>query len=205
MLEGLVVAATLLFFIFDPFASLPMFLTLTKDQTEKQKVSSANRAVLVASILFVIFALIGQYILNIFSITADGFRIAGGIVLLMMAIEVIFGVSFSKQDDGNVAWVIIATPILTGPGVITTAILLVVKYDILTTLIAGFFALMITWILLRNAVLIVRYLGHNTIDIFSKVVGLLIAAMAVEYIMKGAIDYMNHYIPQVIVWFMAGA
>lgn len=198
MLEGLVVAATLLFFIFDPFASLPMFLTLTKDQSEKEKISSANRAVMVATILFVIFALIGQYVLDLFSITPDGFRIAGGIVLLMMAIEVIFGFSFSKQTDGNVAWVIVATPILTGPGVITTAILLVVRYDVITVLIAGFFALMITWILLRNSVLIVKHLGHNTIDIFSKVVGLLIAAMAVEYIMKGAIDYVHNTAPAII-------
>lgn len=203
MLEGLVAAATLLFFIFDPFASLPMFLSLTKDQDEAHKISSANRAVMVATILFVLFALIGQFILDLFSITPDGFRIAGGIVLLMMAIEVIFGLSFSKQNDSNVAWVIIATPILTGPGVITTAILLVGRYDILTVLIAGFFALMITWIMLRNSVLIVRHLGSNTIDIFSKVVGLLIAAVAVEYIMSGALDYIGGYSNQFALWFVS--
>ncbi|OPY31953.1 MAG: hypothetical protein A4E32_01561 [Methanomassiliicoccales archaeon PtaU1.Bin124] len=198
-LEGLLAAATLLFFIFDPFASLPMFLTLTKEQNEQQKVASANRAILVASLLFLIFAIIGQPILDLFGITGDGFRIAGGIVLLMMAIEVVFGVSFSKQGDSNVAWVIVATPILTGPGVITTAILLVGRYDIFTVLIAGFFALMITWILLRNAVWVVRRLGTNTIDIFSKVMGLLIAAVGVEYIMSGAIDYINTYIPAVAI------
>jgi multiple antibiotic resistance protein len=203
MLEGLVAAATLLFFIFDPFASLPMFLSLTKDQDEAHKISSANRAVMVATILFVIFALIGQLILDLFSITPDGFRIAGGVVLLMMSIEVIFGLSFSKQTDGNVAWVIVATPILTGPGVITTAILLVGRYDIMTVLIAGFFALMITWIMLRNSFLIVRLLGHNTIDIFSKVVGLLIAAVAVEYIMSGAIDYVHSYSNEIALWFVS--
>ena len=199
VLEGLVAAATLLFFIFDPFASLPMFLALTKDQSERQKISSANRAIMVASLLFVIFAIIGQYILSLFSITDNGFRIAGGIVLLMMAIEVIFGISLTKQGDSNVAWVIVATPILTGPGVITTAILLVGRYDILTVLIAGFFALMITWILLRNAVVVVKYLGTNTIDIFSKVMGLLIAAVGVEYIMSGALDYVYTYVPNIMV------
>ena len=203
MLEGLVAAATLLFFIFDPFASLPMFLSLTKDQDETHKINSANKAVMVATILFVLFALIGQFILDLFSITPDGFRIAGGIVLLMMAIEVVFGLSFSKQNDSNVAWVIIATPILTGPGVITTAILLVGRYDILTVLIAGFFALMVTWIMLRNSVIIVRHLGANTIDIFSKVVGLLIAAVAVEYIMSGALDYINGYSNEIALWFVS--
>ena len=85
-LEGLVYAVTLLFFIFDPFASLPIFICMTKDLDDNQKTSSANRAVLVAALLFVIFAVLGTNLLGVFSVTLDGFRIAGGIVLLLMAI-----------------------------------------------------------------------------------------------------------------------
>jgi multiple antibiotic resistance protein len=191
-LDGLVYAATLLFFIFDPFASLPIFICMTKDLDDKQKTSSANRAVLVAGILFLIFAILGTNLLNVFSVTLDGFRIAGGIVLLLMSLEIIFGLSLTKNQDTDVAWVIIATPILTGPGVITTAILLVAKYDLATTLFAGVFSLLITWILLRNAGLIIKLIGNQAIEIFSKIIGLLISAMAVEFIMRGAIDYINH-------------
>jgi multiple antibiotic resistance protein len=193
MLEGLVYSAVLLFFIFDPFASLPVFICMTKDQSDQEKMHSANNAVIVSAILFVIFALVGTLLLDLFGVTVDGFRIAGGIVLLLMAVEIIFGLSFTKAGEKDVAWVIIATPILTGPGVITTAILLVSKYDVITVLLAGMFALMVTWLLLHNSVYIVRKIGNNAIEVFSRIIGLLLAAVAVEYIMTGALDYINHH------------
>lgn len=189
--NGLFYAATLLFFVFDPFASLPVFMALTKGYEEKSIVTCANRAVLVAGVLFVIFVLIGQQLLDVFGVSISGFRVAGGLVLLLMSMEIIFGLSLVRSTDQNVAWVIIATPILTGPGVITTAIILSVQFDPVTTLLAGTFSLLVTWILLRNAARAVRLVGTQVIDIFSKVVGLLIAAMAIEYIFKGANDWFN--------------
>jgi len=152
---------------------------------------SANRAIIVASILFIIFTLIGTNLLGVFGISIDAFRIAGGLVLILMAIEIIFGFSFASKGETNVAWVIIATPILTGPGVITTSILLVATVGIWVTLIAGVIALAVTWGLLRNSILIVRKVGPNVIEIFSKIIGLLIAAMAIEYILKGALDWLQ--------------
>jgi multiple antibiotic resistance protein len=193
MLEGLIYSAVLLFFIFDPFASLPIFIALTKGQTDQERMRSANNAIITSAILFVVFALVGTLLLDLFSVSVDGFRIAGGIVLLLMAVEIIFGLSFSKGGEKDVAWVIIATPILTGPGVITTAILLVSKFDVVTTLLAGAFALIVTWLLLHNSVYIVRKIGNNAIDVFSRIIGLLLAAVAVEYILTGAIDYVNHH------------
>jgi multiple antibiotic resistance protein len=193
--NGLFYAATLLFFIFDPFASLPVFMALTKGYEEKSIVTCANRAVLVAGVLFVIFVLIGQPLLNMFGVTISGFRVAGGLVLLLMSMEIIFGLNLVRSSDQNVAWVIIATPILTGPGVIATAIILAARYDPVTTLLAGSFSLLVTWVLLRNASRVVKLVGTQVIDIFSKVVGLLIAAMAIEYIFRGAIDWFNPATP----------
>jgi multiple antibiotic resistance protein len=187
--EELIYATTLLFFIFDPFATVPLFITLTKGQSEKEQATSANKAVLVAGILFVIFALIGAEVLHLFSITTDAFRIAGGIVLLLMAMEIIFSLRLSKSEDTSVAWVIIATPLLSGPGVITTAILLVHLYGYFTVLIAGVISLAVTWGIMRNSLLISRKVGSNAIEIFSKIIGLLLAAIAVEFIMRGAVDY----------------
>ncbi|MGD0056527.1 MAG: MarC family protein [Methanomassiliicoccales archaeon] len=185
----LVYATTLLFFIFDPFASLPIFITLTKSFSDEDKMKSANKAVLVASILFVIFVFIGKGLLGVFGITTPSFRMAGGIVLLLMAIEIVFGIGIMHQGEQNVAWVIVASPVLTGPGVITTAIILTTNYGYITPLFAGVISLVITWGLLRNAATMVRLVGNNVIDIFSKVIGLFIAAMGIEYIMRGAIDY----------------
>ncbi len=193
-LEQLVYAVALLFFIFDPFASLPIFICMTKGFDDKEKLKSANNAVLVAGILFVIFTVVGTNLLSVFGGSVDSFRVAGGIVLILMAVEIIFGFNLTKQDSSSVAWVIIATPILTGPGVITTAILLTSNVGIFTTLIAGMISLAVTWGLLRNAVLIVRRVGDNVIEIFSKIIGLLIAAVAVEYVLRGVTDWLisNH-------------
>lgn len=187
--DELIYATTLLFFIFDPFATVPMFITLTRDQTEKEQMVSANKAVLVAGLLFVIFAVIGAELLALFSITVDAFRIAGGIVLLLMAMEIIFSLQLSKKEDTSVAWVIIATPLLSGPGVITTAILLVHQYGYFTVLIAGVISLAITWGIMRNSLLISQKVGNNAIDVFSKIIGMLLAAIAVEFIMRGSVDY----------------
>lgn len=192
-LNGLFYAATLLFFIFDPFASVPVFIAMTKGYDKKAVVSCANRAVLVAAILFVIFVAIGQPLLNAFGITLDGFRVAGGLVLLLMSMEIIFGLNLIRSGDQNVAWVIIATPILSGPGVITTAIILTAQYGPFTVLLAGSFSLIITWFLMHNSHAVMRIVGNQVIDIFSKVVGLLIAAMAIEYMFRGASDWIaNH-------------
>jgi multiple antibiotic resistance protein len=188
-IDDLIYATTLLFFIFDPFATVPMFISLTKGQSEKDQRASANKAVFVAGLLFVIFALIGAQLLDMFSITTDAFRIAGGIVLLLMAMEIIFSLSLSKKEDTSVAWVIIATPLLSGPGVITTAILLVHIYGHFTVLIAGVISLAVTWGIMRNSLLISQKVGNNAIEVFSKIIGLLLAAIAVEFIMRGAVDY----------------
>ncbi len=189
--DTLLYAVGLLFFIFDPFASLPIFICLTKNSDDKEKMRSANRAIIVAAILFIIFTLIGTNLLAVFGVSIDAFRIAGGLVLILMAIEIIFGFSLTRQGSTDVAWVIVATPILTGPGVITTSILLVSAVGVWITLIAGVIALAITWGLLRNSVLIVRKVGPNVIEIFSKIIGLLIAAMAIEYILNGAFNWMQ--------------
>ena len=202
MLEGLVASAVVLFFIFDPFASLPIFISLTNDQDQAQMVKSANRAVIVAALLFVVFALVGEDILKLFGISISSFRVAGGLVLMMMAIEVIFGIEISKHKNEDVAWVVIATPILTGPGVIATAILLVDQYDVVTVLLAGGFALFITWLALHNSVLIVKKLGRNAIEIFSRIIGLIIAALAVEYILSGTMEYIQQNVPDLILNFL---
>jgi multiple antibiotic resistance protein len=192
-INELFLAATLLFFIFDPFASVPVFLAMTKGLSDEALVSCANRAVLVAAVLFIIFVLIGEQLLAVFGISIEGFRVAGGLVLLLMSMEIIFGLSLIRAGDQNVAWVIIATPILTGPGVIATAIVLTVQYDPITVLLAGSFSLIFTWFLMRNAHRVTKLVGTQVIDIFSKVVGLLIAAMAIEYIFGGATTWIAKY------------
>ena len=183
-----------LFLILDPFASVPMFLNITKGTDERTIRSYANRAIFVAAILLFIFILIGNNLMDIFGVTMDSFRVAGGIIFLLMAVELVFGLKLSKIDDQKGAkWAIIASPILTGPGVITTAILSTSKYGLETVVISSIIALLITWVILRESTLIMKYVGEQALGIVTKIIGLFIAAMGVESIFSGSLGWFDSH------------
>jgi multiple antibiotic resistance protein len=192
---GAVVSLTIsLFFILDPFASLPMFISVTREEDRKTINSYANKAILVAAILLFVFMFVGEDLMNVFGVTMESFRVAGGLILILMAIELVFDLKLSKSTGSKGApWVIIATPVLTGPGVITASILFSSQYGMDTVLVAGIIALLLTWVILRSASTIMRYVGTQVINIASRIIGLLIAAMGVEYIFRGALEWFQTY------------
>lgn len=197
---GIILSLTVsLFLILDPFASVPMFINITKGLEEREVKAYADKATLVAAILLFVFMFIGEDLMGIFGVTMDSFRVAGGIIFLMMAIELVFGLSLSKMDDEKGAkWAIIASPILTGPGVITTAILFSSHYGYLTVMVAGALALIITWVILRNSSIIMRYVGEQALGIMTKIIGLFIAAMGVESIFAGSLGWFQTNMSDVI-------
>ena len=197
---GIILSLTVsLFLILDPFASLPMFINITKDLDERTMKSYANKAIVVAAILLYVFMFIGNDLMDIFGVSMDSFRVAGGIIFLMMAIELVFGLKLSKMDDEKGAkWAIIASPILTGPGVITTAILFSDQQGILTVMIAGTIALLLTWVILRCSPIIMKYVGEQALGIVTKIIGLFIAAMGVESIFSGSLGWFQANIADLI-------
>lgn len=197
---GIILSLTVsLFLILDPFASLPMFINITKDLDERTMKSYANKAIVVAAILLYVFMFIGNDLMDIFGVSMDSFRVAGGIIFLMMAIELVFGLKLSKMDDEKGAkWAIIASPILTGPGVITTAILFSSQYGYLTVMVSGAAALIITWVILRYSSLIMRYVGEQALGIMTKIIGLFIAAMGVESIFAGSLGWFQANMTDII-------
>ena len=193
-LDTIITLSISLFLILDPFASVPMFLNITKGTDERTIRSYANRAIFVAAILLFIFILIGNNLMDIFGVTMDSFRVAGGIIFLLMAVELVFGLKLSKIDDQKGAkWAIIASPILTGPGVITTAILSTSKYGLETVVISSIIALLITWVILRESTLIMKYVGEQALGIVTKIIGLFIAAMGVESIFSGSLGWFDSH------------
>ena len=183
-----------LFLILDPFASVPMFINITNGLDNRTIKTYADRAIVVAAILLFMFILIGDKLMDIFGVTMDSFRVAGGIIFLMMAVELVFGLKLSKIDDQKGAkWAIIASPILTGPGVITTAILISSKYGIATVMVASTIALVTTWVILRESDLIMRLVGEQALSILTKIIGLFIAAMGVESIFSGSLGWFDSH------------
>lgn len=195
-----------LFLILDPFASLPMFLSITKDLDEKTVRSYANKAVLVATVLLIVFIFFGQDIMGLFGVTMDSFRVAGGIIFLMMAIELVFGFKLSHSEgEKGAAWAVIASPVLTGPGVITAAVLLSTENGLIPVLIASIIALTMTWVILRMSSKIMRAVGEQALSIFTKVIGLFIASMGVQSIFAGSLGWFQanmNVVSQVISMFV---
>ena len=186
MLMEFLQAFIILFIIMDPFSSYIVFVDITKKFSKKEKIKSINKAVAVAGILAFIFILGGKSILDILSLSIRGFTIVGGIVLFILGLEMILNFKISKERarNYNVAAVLIATPITTGPGVITSAILFANSIGIFTTSLATLISLLVIWLFLRAYDVIGKILGKGTIEIISKVMGLFIAARGIDLILS---------------------
>lgn len=187
MIDQFIYAFVTLFVILDPFASIPAFLALTRKVSDEERRRIAHKAVFLAAILAYVFLFTGQSILSALGVTLSSFKIAGGIVLGLMGLETVLGISVhgDKKEDSDSIAVLIATPLLTGPGVITTTILLSQQVGQLVTAAAAFLALAFAFIILHFAPLLRKVLGEKVINVFSKIMGMMLLALAVEFIRTG--------------------
>ncbi len=184
-----------LIIILDPFLGMAVFLSLTRNMNQKDRVSQAFMAVLVAFVLMLIFLFIGQILFSVLGITFSSFIVAGGVILLILGIEEILGLEFSKREsDTKVAAIIIGTPLLCGPGAITSIIILAQKYGYFAPVSALVLSLFITWLLLLFSDKITQLLGNRLIEVLSRVLGLILAAMAVEFIKEGIIKMIGEMV-----------
>lgn len=175
--------------IMDPFISLPIFLSLTRKEDIKKKHLIALEAVAIAGGLLFVFLFFGQSILSALGITFDSMQIAGGIVLGVMGLELVLGLSFPREKEKirkvPPAALILGTPVLSGPGVITTAIILSGQYGIWITAAAALLALATTWVILRYSDVINNAIGETGIELLSRIMGLLLIAVAVQFALIG--------------------
>lgn len=176
-----------LFIIVDPFGNIPIFMGLTEKMADTQKKKVYNTATLVGVILLLVFAFTGQEILNIFGLSIYSFEVAGGILLLIIAIRILISGSMHENVESpeSLGAVPIAIPLLVGPGAITTTIFNLQSYGTVTAILAVLIVLSLTWVILRFINGIYRFLGKTGSLVISRVMALLIAAIAIQYIMTG--------------------
>ena len=188
-MEGIIEAFIALFVVMDPVGSLPMIISLTKGMPTAEVRRSMDRAVSVAGILLFVFLFLGLNIFAFFRIDLDSFQIAGGIILLIIGILYVLGASLKYvKHHGNDLSVPIGTPLLTGPGVIMTTIILVREHGTLVTIIASFLTLIATYIILINSARLYRVLGEHWTNVISRVMGIILAAIAVRFITEGILN-----------------
>ncbi|MFH1510976.1 MAG: MarC family protein [Candidatus Woesearchaeota archaeon] len=176
-----------LFVIIDPFLGLAMFISLTKKLSARERAEQASIAVFVAFGLLVVFLLLGVLVLELLGISFASFVVAGGIILLVLGIQVVLGIEFHKKRQRKAAAVLIGTPLLCGPGAMTTIIILGDQYGYLVPVVAAAIALAMTWFMLYNAKRIQAFFGERLVEVLSRVLGLVIAALAIEFIKDGVI------------------
>ncbi|MEM3401927.1 MAG: MarC family protein [Candidatus Hadarchaeales archaeon] len=175
-----------LFVIMGPFASIPVFISVTKTMKEKSISAAAFQAIAIAALLLYIFLFLGPLILLAFGISFDSLRVAGGIVLSILGVELVLGISLAgKRYRYSPPIVLIGTPLLTGPGVIVTTMLFVKMYGFLITGIGAAGALFLSWLILWLSHHISKILGRYGVEILSRITGILLVAVAVEFAVEG--------------------
>ncbi|MEN3203515.1 MAG: MarC family protein [Atribacterota bacterium] len=176
----------ILIIILDPFLGMITFLALTRRMSERERAEQAFLAVFVAFALLVVFLFGGQVLFSLLGISFSSFMVAGGVILLLLGIEDILGLQFSKREANTKAIaVIIGTPLLCGPGAITSIIVLAQRYGYFVPFMALVSALVVTWILLLFAQKVAALLGERIVEVLSRVLGLLLSAIAVEFVKEG--------------------
>ncbi|SEW06953.1 multiple antibiotic resistance protein [Cognatiyoonia koreensis] len=198
-LPALITAFTTLFIIIDPLGLTPLFIALTQGMTPAQRRGVAIRACLTAGALMVVFTLLGEAVLNFVGISMDAFRIAGGILLFLTALEMLFqrrqarkageaNEAASHLDDDPSIFPL-ALPLIVGPGTITTIILLTGQADGSAEVLAVggvlFAVLLIVFVAFLSASFLERLLGRTGLNIVTRVLGMLLAALAVQFILDG--------------------
>jgi multiple antibiotic resistance protein len=180
-----------LFIILDPILSVPVFAAMTKGLNPKEIHKQAFIAVAVAGALMYLFLIFNRMIFDVLGLNMPSFQIAGGILLFLLGIQEALGIEIGhcKEHSKTAAGVVIGTPLLCGPGTITTVMLLSRDYGILIPFIAITLALFATWLILYYAEKIQRILGEVVTDIMGKVLGMLVAAIAVKIIASGVLAY----------------
>jgi multiple antibiotic resistance protein len=181
-------AAIALFIIVDPFGNIPIFVGLTESFPDDQKKKVYNTAVLVGTALLLVFAFAGQGILSLFGLSIYSFEIAGGILLLIISIRILISGSMhdeKAESPESLGAVPIAIPLLVGPGAITTTIVDFNEYGVVVAILAVLIVLSLTWVILRFITNIYKFLGKTGSLVIARVMALLIAAIAVQYILNG--------------------
>jgi multiple antibiotic resistance protein len=186
-----------IFVMVDPFAAVPIYLLLTDRMTPLDAKKTRRKAVFIAFSLLILFAIAGIGVLNFFGISVSALRIAGGLLLLLFAIDLMGSHSGKIKDAeesenlqrSEVSVVPLAMPLLAGPGSISTTVVQSTRATSWVYLLLLIFSIaLVMWasyITLKWSLHLYRFLGRTGLNLLGRIMGILIAAIAVEFIMTG--------------------
>lgn len=205
LLSRFLLSLSAVFLVVDPLGIVPIFVAMTRNDPPEKVRSMCLRACVVGCSLLLFFALFGGFVFQIFGVSLSAFRVAGGLLLLITSLDMLRArpsatkTSPQETEEGvgkdDIALVPLAMPLLAGPGAIATVMVLMSKGNttlaalpVLVSIIITFVA---TYYVLRGAGLVQRVLGQSGVAILERVMGLILAAIAVQFIADGGRDLLR--------------
>jgi multiple antibiotic resistance protein len=195
------VSLSAVFVVVDPLGAVPFFLAMTQGEGPERKRETARRAAIAAGGLLLLFALTGAVVFRVLGITMGAFRIAGGVLLLIMAVDMLrtrasearitAGEVESGREKEDVAIVPLAMPLLAGPGSIATVVVLMSRarsealWHAAIVLAAIAVTAALSYLILAGAARVDRVLGRTGLNILERASGLLLAAIAIQFMIDG--------------------
>jgi multiple antibiotic resistance protein len=175
-----------LFVAIDLFWLLPIFMGMTAEVTDEKRRSIVTQSVLTAFLVSLAFVAVGEFIFSVIGITTSDFKVAGGILLLVIAVMDIMGAQEKTKGPRETLGVVpIGVPLIVGPAVLTTILVLTEHYGVMPTVTGLLINLVLVWGALLVAGRIIKLIGLNGVMALSKIMAILLAAIAVMMIRLG--------------------
>jgi len=199
MYEAFVSAFVALFVIVDPVGIAPVFAGLTQGTPTAHRRKMAIKGTVIGTLILVFFALLGERFLGILGISLDGLRVAGGIMLFIIALEMVFEKRIERKQESaeemhehfeDISVFPVALPLLAGPGAIATIMLLVADYNGDMLAIGGIISalglvMVMTLLVFFTAGKVMDFLGPTVNAVLTRLLGVILAALAAQYILDG--------------------
>jgi multiple antibiotic resistance protein len=190
----------LLFAVVDPFGNVPLFLAMTGGDTQEHRRRMALRACVAAFVMLTVFAVGGRWVLRLFSVDVPAFKVAGGLVLTMMALPMLSATRLGSRllaeeevecaEKADISIVPLAIPLLAGPGAITAVMAFTQTTPppapLLIVILTAGLVLIVSYFILRASSRIAHALGDSGVNVLTRISGLLILVVAVQFILDGA-------------------
>lgn len=194
--EPFILAFIPVFVAVDAIGNIPLFISLVEGASKKQREKIVADSVTTATIVAVLFMFVGKFVLRFIGITVSDFQIAGGLLLFIISVRLLLPGShkgmLSNGHDKDVGVFPLGTPLITGPAVLTTTLMMLDSFGFYPTFASVILNMVIVWITLKRADVIIALMGISGTRAFSKIMYILLAAIAVMMCRRGLAGALIH-------------
>lgn len=189
ILEPYLLAFIPIFVAVDAIGNIPLFISMAEGMNKKEKHKAIVESVTTAAVLAILFMFVGKWVLRMIGITIEDFQIAGGVLLFAIAMRLLLpGASkyaLSNSHDKDVGVFPLGTPLITGPAVLTTTLMMLDTFGIMPTFVALILNMLFVWLTLVKSDSIMKLMGAGGTRAFSKIMYILLAAIGVMMVRRG--------------------